>query len=341
MELPSPKDLKSKLPLSRHQRDFVDSSRRTIENLVTGEDRRLAIVAGPCSIHEMESALEYAKRFKGLLERVKKTCFLAMRVYFEKPRTITGWKGLLYDPHLDGSHDIQTGLYWTRELLLKMAEWQIPVAAEFLDPLAAAYFDDLVSWGFIGARTSASQTHRQLASSLLMPVGFKNGTDGNIDNAIHGVVAAGSPHSFLGMNEEGRLSIRKSSGNLYTHVVLRGGEAPNFDLGSIHYTLGKLRSQNLPERILIDCAHANCQKQYEKQTNVFYTLMEQVQQGSRHLMGVMLESHLEAGNQLLSEDPSSLRYAVSITDPCIDWSTTEELVLFSDSILSSPLLAVR
>lgn len=318
MTVMTPAQLKKKLPLPITEKRFIDQSRQEIQQLINREDERLAIVMGPCSIHHIDSALEYAEKLKTLYKEVKKNCLLVMRVYAEKPRTRIGWKGLLYDPHLDGSNDISYGIYATRKLLLALAKMEIPTATEFVDPLAYLYFNDLVSWGFIGARTSASQPHRQIASSLPMPIGFKNATNGDIDTAINGVIAASHPHSFLSMNEQGMIAIQTSQGNPSTHIVLRGSEErPNYDLYSVQSTLTKLKNQGLSPRLMIDCAHGNCNKEYGAQKEVFKELIERISHGEHSLFGLMLESHLEAGNRL------------SLTDPCIDWATTEELVLFA------------
>lgn len=332
--LPTPKELKLDLPL-RHQ-EFIDGARRCARDILSGKDKRFLIIAGPCSVHDPQEALDYAHRFKQLSEEVKQTCFLVMRAYVEKPRTTTGWKGFLYDPYLNGTNDIKTGFYKSRELFLALAELGVPVATEYVDPLTAPYFDDLITWGFIGARTSASQTHRQLASMLAFPVGFKNGTDGNIDPAINGVVAARNSHSFISLNAEGQLCKTQSKGNPLTHVVLRGStDEANFDPLSVNAILKKMARAGVASRLIIDCAHGNSQKQHDRQKHAFQSALAQVVEGNSNIMGVMLESHLEAGNQPLGDDVSSLRYAVSITDPCIDWDSTVELVKEADSSLSA------
>lgn len=336
MSLPTPKKLKRELALSPAQRQFIQTSRQTAKDVFLRNDKRLLIAVGPCSIHDRLSTLDYAKRLKTLSEKVSESCFLVMRVFMEKPRTITGWKGFLYDPHLDGRSDIKTGIYWTRQLLLDLAELKVPIATEFVDPLTASFFDDLITWVFIGARTSASQPHRQLASHLQMPVGFKNSVDGNIDQAIHAVIAARSSHAYLHIDQEGKIDSIESKGNLFTHIVLRGSaEAPNFEPENIRLALEKLQQHRLPLHLMIDCGHGNCQKQYLKQKEVFRSVLDQIEMGNDHILGMMLESHLHSGHQLLSESPSSLKYGVSITDPCIDWSSTEELLLLADSTLSS------
>jgi len=334
MHIATPSKLKRSYPLSAEQSRFVAETRNAVRAIVSGKDLRLAIVAGPCSIHDLASAIEYGKRLKELSKEVQRSCLLVMRVYVEKPRTITGWKGLLYDPLLDGSNDVATGLAWTRELLRELASLEIPTATEFLDPLAAVYIDDLVTWGFIGARTSASQTHRQLASWLPMPVGFKNSVDGNIDLAIHGVIAARSPHTFLHIGPSGRVGAFHSEGNPYTHIVLRGSlDGANYDGASVQQAALKMQAAGVKGRLLIDCAHGNSQKSYEKQKEAFISILDQIEEG--HVMGMMMESHLSAGSQFLSESPSSLKYGVSITDPCIDWSSTEQLVLSAAATFSN------
>jgi len=332
----SPDALKALFPITEKGTRFIAESQQAVRNIVSGKDRRKAIVVGPCSIHDRGAALEYAERFKGLAKSVKETCFLVMRVYLEKPRTTTGWKGLIYDPHLDGSHAIQTGLMWARELLMMLSDMNVPTATEFVDPLIAPYVEDLITWGFIGARTSASQPHRQLASSLTMPIGFKNGTDGNVGDAVNGVLSARTPHGFMKINGSGRLCAVQTEGNPFSHVVLRGSETiPNYDACSIEQALNQLKAERLPPRLMVDCAHGNSQKQWENQRGVFEAVLEQMMKGNEKIFGWMLESHLERGNQVLREDPSLLQYAVSITDPCIDWSMTEELIYSADVSISS------
>ncbi len=334
--LPSIQKVKQLFPIYPEHVQFIAESRIQAKAILNRTDRRKAVVVGPCSIHDKMSAIEYAKRFKELSKEVSNTLFLVMRVYVEKPRTITGWKGLIYDPHLDGSHDIQTGLIWARELLVALIEMKVPIATEFVDPLATYYFQDLITWGFIGARTSASQPHRQLASALKIPLGFKNSTDGNLDHAVNGVISAKTPHCFMNIDEEGRLCAVQSEGNPWGHIVLRGSHnIPNYDAVSVHHALKKLIQAQLPERIMIDCSHGNCQKDHEKQEAVFHSFIEQIQGGNESIFGAMLESHLEGGSQLLTEDPALLKYATSITDPCIDWKTTEELIYSANETLSS------
>jgi 3-deoxy-7-phosphoheptulonate synthase len=298
-----------------------------MQDLVTGKDGRLAIVMGPCSIHDLSSALEYGRRVRALADEVESACVCIMRVYIEKPRTVTGWKGLAYDPHLDGSNDIQTGIFWARELFLTLTDLGIPIATEILNPLLLPYIQDLISWGFIGARTSASPLHREIASSLPFPVGFKNSTDGNVEQAIHAMVAACTPHRFPHITEDGTLGIVDTEGNPFTHVVLRGARThSNYDPKSIAETIDTLQTHSLKNRVLVDCSHGNCQKEYARQKDVFHSVLEQFDRGNHKILGMMLESNLEEGYQYLSESPSDLKYAVSITDPCINWQDTASLI---------------
>lgn len=334
--LPSPQEIKTLYPISLAAAAFIKHSRETAQRIILGKDPRKALVIGPCSIHDRRSATEYAEQIKALSDVVSGTSFIVMRVYVEKPRTSTGWKGLLYDPHLNGSHDIKTGLLWTRELLLALAEMQVPCATEFVDPLAALYFDDLITWGFIGARTSSSQPHRQFASALEIPMGFKNATDGNLESAVHGVLSAREPHASLHINSEGRLCAIQSEGNPFSHIVLRGAyDFTNYDSISVQHALQQLKTAHLPQRLMIDCSHGNCQKRFEKQQETFLSVLEQIEKGNDRIFGLMLESHLESGNQPLTEDLSLLKYAVSITDPCLDWKTTERLIYSANEAFSS------
>lgn len=322
--LPSYNELKQRLPIPTHTSVFIERSRQTVEKILTGADRRLLLIVGPCSIHDAASALEYGAKLQELAATYSTQFFVAMRVYCEKPRTIKGWKGYLYDPFLDGSNQIKIGIEKTRKLLLDLAELGIPAATEFLDPLTAYYYDDLISWGSIGARTSASQTHRQLASSLSMPIGFKNGIAGNVSAAIDGVIAASHPHTYLGISNDGSKSIIHTKGNFTSHVVLRGGESgPNYDPQSVADAIQKLEQANLPPQLVIDCSHHNSNKQHFHQTVVFQSILQQIIEGNENIRGLMLESHLHAGSQPLSTD---LQYGVSVTDPCLDWQSTSQLL---------------
>jgi 3-deoxy-7-phosphoheptulonate synthase len=332
MLLPTPTDLKRRLPLNAAAHECLQMNRLKAEAIVTNTSPLFAIVMGPCSIHDVEAALEYGRRLKTLSERME-GCFLVMRVFCEKPRTVMGWKGLIYDPHLDGSNDIATGLFQTRKLLLQLAEMGVPCCTEFVDPITAPYIEDLISWGVIGARTSASQPHRQLASSLSFPTGFKNSTEGNVHHAINGVIAANAAHDYFGINEDGKICIEKSTGNPLAHVILRGSHCSvNYTPDAIASTCDELLKKNLSPRLLVDCSHGNCQRDYQKQVEAFRSVVTQRKEGNEHIFGAMLESHLEEGSQKLEED---LLYGVSVTDPCLDWSSTEELVLWADAEVAS------
>lgn len=338
--LPSYKELKSLLPLARTQQDFITKSRQTIRDILNGDDPRLLLIVGPCSIHDIASAKEFANHLKALTTEISHTFFIAMRVYCEKPRTINGWKGFLYDPFLDGTHQIDKGIYETRQLLLELAEANIPAATEFLDPVTAFYFEDLISWGSIGARTSSSQPHRQLASRLDMPVGIKNGTSGNISGAVMGVCSASHSHTIIGLDGEGHPSIITTDGNPDAHIVLRGGDTgPNYDTNSISNALERLKHIQLPLRVIVDCSHQNSNKQYDRQPAVFQSVIEQALTNPS-IRGLMLESHLFAGNQSLSVGPSKLKYGISITDGCLDWFSTSTLIQQSAHYLTTSSCAL-
>lgn len=324
MSILSPRELKESFPLTDHARQNIALFREEAKQLLLHPGQRIAIILGPCSIHNEEGALEYADRLRSLQKEIAPQYFLVMRTHLEKPRTITGWKGLVYDPHLDNSHDIPSGLLLSRKIATQIAEMGIPIAMEFVDPLVGYYLQDLVTWGFIGARTCASAPHRQFASSLPFPIGFKNATDGNLTDPIQGILSAESAHAFLSLNEMGRVTHKLSSGNPFCHLTLRGScQGPNWQAESVAQARERLKLANLPERILIDCAHGNCQGDHRKQITVFHSVLEQIQEGSTDIFGIMLESFLEEGSQ-----GEPLRhYGTSITDPCIDWATTEDLIL--------------
>jgi 3-deoxy-7-phosphoheptulonate synthase len=325
--LMEPNRLKQELAITQTAHNTVLAGRETIEKIMRKEDKRLLVVAGPCSIHDEKAACEYAGRLKELSEKVDEAFFIVMRVYFEKPRTSVGWKGLINDPHLDGSCDIMEGLRKARRILLQINETGVPAATEFLETITPQYVADLVSWACIGARTTESQTHREMASGLSMTVGFKNGTDGNLSAAINAVVAAKTPQSFLGIDQAGRTCIVKTGGNPWTHIVLRGGPRPNYDPISIEQARLKLIEKNMPETIMADCSHGNSMKKFQGQAIVFRNVVDQVIAGNDALIGLMLESNLHEGNQKFSGDFSALKYGVSITDECISWETTENLLL--------------
>ena len=322
-----PDVLKRDLPGSDDVYGLVSRTRAAVRNIVTGKDGRWLAVVGPCSIHDPDAALEYARKLRALSRRVASKLLIVMRVYFEKPRTTVGWKGLINDPHLDGTHDMQLGLRLARALLLDIGRLGLPVGTELLDPITPQYLADLISWAAIGARTTESQTHRQMASGVSMPVGFKNSTDGNQLVAIHAMQSAREPHTFLGINQEGVTSIIHTTGNPDVHIILRGGRTPNYDGASIRACEELLAATGLPSRILVDCSHAQTQKDYTRQPEVLADLVRQARAGTRSIMGFMLESNLRAGNQSFRVDRSALEYGVSITDACIDWATTERCVL--------------
>lgn len=321
----SPALLKKQKPLSTSAKDFLIQTKKKTNAVVAGTNSSKVFFIGPCSIHDIDSTIAYAERFKKLCNTLNNQCFLVMRVHLQKPRTTTGWKGLMYDPYLDGSNDLQTGLIWCRKLLATLAEMHVPCATEWLDPLSACFLSDLVAWGFIGARTSSSQVHRELASSLSFPTGFKNHTDGSLEDAIHGILASKESHTFMSIDQEGKVCAFQSKGNPHAHLVLRGSsQGVNYDSKSVKAALKKLAAVNLPQRILIDCAHDNCEKQFEKQKNAFQSVLEQISTGRHEILGVMLESHLKEGNQNLPTD--NLEYGLSVTDPCLNWEETAELI---------------
>ena len=322
----SPRAIKAISPVSAAVNATVAQARERIIRILNQEDPRLLVVVGPCSIHDEKSALEYAARLSKLQKEFADKMEIVMRVYFEKPRTTIGWKGLINDPHLDGSQDIETGLKIARKLLLEINGLGLPAATEFLDPIVPQYIADLVTWAAIGARTTESQTHREMASGLSMPVGLKNSTDGSLQVAIDAMGATRHQHSFLGINEDGVTSIVRTKGNPDAHVVLRGGRAmTNYDAASIAAAEAKLISEHLPPVMMVDCSHANSDKKCAKQEDVWHSVIEQRIGGTKSLIGLMVESHLNEGNQPIPKKNSELRYGVSITDSCVGWETTERM----------------
>ena len=325
--LPSPAALLAELPKSEAQAEFVTRARADIHRLMFTDDKRFLLIVGPCSIHDVAAGREYAQRLSRLAREVADRVMMVMRVYFEKPRTTVGWKGLIMDPHLDGTHDIAAGLRLARALLRDVIDLGLPTATEFLDPITPQYVADLVCWGAIGARTTESQTHRQMASGLSMPLGFKNGTDGGLQAAMNAIRAASQPQTFLGINLEGSASAVVTRGNRDCHVVLRGGAAgPNYSPQHIAEAEALLAKSGLPRSILVDCSHDNSAKRPELQPDVLRALLDQIAAGNASIMGAMLESNLGAGNQPFPQPREKLRHGVSITDGCIDWATTEALV---------------
>ena len=319
----TPTELKKELPLPESARELVAKSRQVVKEILDGRDRRLFAVVGPCSIHDTELALEYGKRLKALADKVADDIFVIMRVYFEKPRTTVGWKGLINDPHLNDSFDIETGLRKARKLLIELSELGLPLATEALDPISPQYLQDTITWTAIGARTTESQTHREMSSGLSSPVGFKNGTDGSLDVAVNAMKSVVSAHAFLGINPQGQVAITKTKGNQYGHVVLRGGAKPNYDSVNIALCEQALEKAGLPTNIVVDCSHANSNKDHNVQPLVLDDITHQIKDGNRSICGVMIESNINEGNQSIPEDLSQLKYGVSVTDACISWESTE------------------
>lgn len=333
-KLISPAELKARYPRSEHATQTIEKGRRDVEAILDGTDKRLLVVAGPCSVHDVASAKEYAQRLLTLRHKLDKQINLVMRVYFEKPRTTVGWKGLINDPHLNDTFDIETGLGMARELLAWLAEIGMPTGTEALDPISPQYLSDLFTWSAIGARTTESQTHREMSSGLSTAVGFKNGTDGNLGVATNAMKSASQPHRFLGIDSHGQATVLETRGNQYGHVILRGGKTPNFDSVNVALAEQALQDAGLPQRIMIDCSHANAHKDHKRQPLVARNVLEQLNNGNESIIGIMLESNLHEGNQKL-DDPKTLQHGVSITDACIDWDTTEELLTEMHDMLAS------
>lgn len=339
--LPTPAEVKRRLPLTDAARETVLRGRQMVRNILERRDPRLFVVVGPCSIHDLEAAHEYADRLHALAQEVQQSLFLIMRVYFEKPRTSIGWKGLINDPNMDDSFHIEKGLVMARELLLSLAEKGLPTATEALDPITPQYLSDLITWTAIGARTTESQTHREMASGLSTPVGFKNGTDGGLEVAINALHSVANPHHFLGINQEGQCAVFHTRGNPHGHVVLRGGGGrPNYDSVSIALCEEALEKAGLPANIVVDCSHGNSMKDHTVQPLVVENCTNQIVEGNRSLTGLMLESNLSAGRQDMPADLSQLQYGVSVTDACIDWDTTAQTLRESAQRIK-PVLAER
>ncbi|MGF1539075.1 MAG: 3-deoxy-7-phosphoheptulonate synthase [Pleurocapsa sp.] len=324
----TPVQLKNQLPLTEAAIATVLRGRQELQAILEGKDTRKFIIVGPCSIHDPEAARDYAQKLKALAERVKDKLLLVMRVYFEKPRTTIGWKGLINDPDLDDSFNMQKGLHTARNLLIKIAEIGLPAATEALDPITPQYLAELISWSAIGARTIESQTHREMASGLSMPVGFKNNTDGNFQVALNAIQSSRMPHNFLGLNLQGQVSTFKTKGNHYGHLILRGSDrASNFDAATVTRAEQKLQELNLPQNIVIDCSHGNSNKDHQLQAAVLEDILQQIADGNKSIVGMMLESNLSEGNQKIPQDLGQLKYGVSVTDKCISWSATENIIL--------------
>jgi len=331
----APADLKQVFPLSERGAEFVTHARETVCSILHNRDARLMAVVGPCSIHDPKAALDYAGRLAQLAREIEDQIFVVMRVYFEKPRTTIGWKGLINDPELTGTHQISKGLGVARGLLCAITDLGLPIAGEMLDPITPHYLADLISWGAIGARTTESQTHREMASGLSFPVGFKNGTDGNLQIAVDAMKAALASHNFIGINNDGRTSIVSTLGNHDVHIVLRGGnDRPNYSPEDIRKTEELLAKAGVSQTIMVDCSHANSEKDHTRQEAVLYNVLEQLAAGNRNISSVMIESFLEEGNQPLG-DATRLRYGVSITDKCVGWETTERMLRQAHATLKS------
>ncbi len=327
VRLLTPRELIAQSPTPEAVNAMVARSRKRVVRILRREDSRLLVVIGPCSVHDEPGALDYATRLNALREKFADRLEIVMRVYFEKPRTTIGWKGLINDPHLDGSQDIETGLKIARRLLLQITGLGLPAATEFLDPIVPQYIADLITWAAIGARTTESQTHREMASGLSMPVGLKNNTDGSLQSAIDAMGAARHAHTFLGIDQDGVTSIVRTGGNPDVHVVLRGGRTQtNFDATSIRAAEEKLKAEKLPPVLMVDCSHANSEKQFARQEDVWRSVIQQRIGGTRSLIGLMVESNLHEGSQPIPKKPADLRYGVSITDSCIGWETTERML---------------
>ncbi len=323
--LVTPEQLKRALPMSNQVHDVVADSRKVIQDILDRKDHRLFVVVGPCSIHDPIAAMDYARRLKTLADELADTLYIVMRVYFEKPRTTVGWKGLINDPHLDDSFKIEEGLHIGRQLLLDILELGLPTSTEALDPISPQYLQDLISWSAIGARTTESQTHREMASGLSSPVGFKNGTDGGLTVATNALNSVAKPHRFLGINSEGQVSVFTTRGNRYGHIVLRGGSGgPNYDSVHIRLCEEALAKAGIPCNIMVDCSHANSNKQPELQPLVVENVANQIVEGNKSIVGLMIESHINAGSQSIPANLDELAYGVSVTDGCIDWATTEQ-----------------
>ncbi len=335
--MPSPAEIKARHPLTDAIATTVAQGRQTLTAILEGRDPRLFAIVGPCSIHDPQAGLEYAQRLRALAEEVRETIVVVMRVYFEKPRTSVGWKGYINDPFLDDSFRIDVGMERAREFLCAVNALGLPAATEALDPIGPQYYGDLISWTAIGARTVESQTHREMASGLSTPVGFKNSTDGSLEVAINAIISASNRHAFLGIDENGRTAIVRTKGNRYGHLVLRGGGGrPNYDSVSVSLAEQALAKAGLPRNIVIDCSHANSWKKPEYQPLVLKDIVHQIREGNTSIVGFMIESFLQAGNQPLT-DPTQLKYGCSITDACVDWATTETMLRNAHAILRDEL----
>ena len=337
--LMTPEQLKAEFPLSVEQEAQIAHARETISDIIAGRDPRLLVVCGPCSIHDPEAAIEYSRRFKALAAEVSDSLYLVMRVYFEKPRTTVGWKGLINDPHMDGSFDVEGGLKIARRLLVELVNMGLPLATEALDPNSPQYLGDLFSWSAIGARTTESQTHREMASGLSMPVGFKNGTDGSLATAINAMRAAAMPHRFVGINQAGQVCLLQTQGNPNGHVILRGGKAPNYGPDDVAKCEKEMAQAGLKPSLMVDCSHGNSNKDFRRQPAVAESVVAQIKDGNRSIIGLMIESNIHEGNQSSEQPREAMKYGVSVTDACISWETTDALLRELDKDLRGHLAA--
>ncbi len=333
----TPQELREELPLEDSGREFVKSARKIIADIIHKRDPRLLVISGPCSVHDIDGAKEYARELKKLHDKHQDSLYVVMRVYFEKPRTTVGWKGLINDPHMDGSFDVEAGLRKARELLIYLTELGLPLATEALDPISPQYLAELFSWSAIGARTTESQTHREMASGLSMPIGFKNGTNGSLGVAINALQSAASSHRFMGINRQGQVALIKTSGNPDGHVILRGGSQPNYDSVNVAECEQDLAKHGLEPGIVVDCSHGNSNKDYTRQPLVADNVFNQICEGNKSIIGIMLESNLQPGNQSSELPREEMAYGVSVTDACIDFSCTEQLLDDAAVKLATPL----
>lgn len=323
----TPAEIHARVPMTTAAEKTVVAGRRALEAILDRRDPRIFVVVGPCSIHDPVGGLDYARRLKKLADEVADRILIVMRVYFEKPRTTTGWKGYINDPYLDDSFRVEEGMGKAREFLLAVNELGLPAGTEALDPISPQYLGDLIAWTAIGARTTESQTHREMSSGLSTPVGFKNGTDGSVETALNAIVSASRPHSFLGINDQGKTAVIRTRGNKYGHLVLRGGGGrPNYDTVSVTIAEEGLKKAKLPANVVVDCSHANSYKKPELQPLVMTDVIHQIKQGNQSIVGLMIESNIEAGNQSIPADLSQLKYGCSVTDGCVAWDTTETMI---------------
>ena len=322
----TPESLKQKFPLSSSNLHAIATSRKVIADIIHQRDPRLLVVCGPCSIHDVDAAIEYGERLQSLAAELSDSLYIVMRVYFEKPRTTVGWKGLISDPFMDGSFEMEKGLHIARDLLTSLVNMGLPLATEALDPNNPQYLGDLFSWSAIGARTTESQTHREMASGLSMPVGFKNGTDGSLSTAINALKAAAMPHRFMGINQSGQVCLLHTKGNENGHVILRGGKTPNYSAEDIAACEVEMKKAGLEPSLMVDCSHGNSNKDYRRQPLVIDSIIEQITNGNESITGIMVESHINEGNQTSEQSRDTMKYGVSVTDACIDWQTTETVL---------------